>query len=102
VCYGDSEAYLVSAKLIASAVGPNVAPEIVRCQLHIEHASGSENDYAEGTVSSNASGDMLVSTLAMEYPVRTSGGTATVYCDAPNPAYASNVMLVAVHVGGVN
>jgi FlaG/FlaF family flagellin (archaellin) len=98
---GDS--YLFSAKLIVTAGGMNQTPEIVHCQLAILPAGGgSYYDYASGTVSSNGSGDVLVSTLSLQYAAKLNGGTASVWCDAPQTADASHVMITATQVGGIN
>jgi len=102
-CQGYSgEYYLFSAKLVVSADGLNVAPEIVHCELYITNGNGFVSDEAEGTVSSNGSGDVFTSTLSMEYPTKLNGGTASVRCDAPQAAYGSKLVLTALQVGGYN
>jgi len=97
---GDS--YVFSAKLIARADGLNVPPGVVRCQLLVSYANGSSADYAYGTVSSNGSGDVLISTLSMQLSHQMNGGSAAIYCDAAQAALAYDVKITAVQVGGIN
>jgi hypothetical protein len=95
--------YAVNAKLIVTAPGLNVAPEVVHCVLVLD-GGGAGFDYADGTVSSNAVGDVTTSTLALQntWGFPAAGGVASVNCHAPWTAKASIVRITAIKVGGLN
>ncbi len=94
--------YVVSAKAYLTAHGLNVPASIVQCALVVSGRNGGSADYSYATVSSNASGNVLVSTLPLEndytYMVEANGGTATVWCESPQPAEAHQVKITAIQV----
>jgi len=98
--------YVVSAKLVATASGLNVAPMIAGCALVASGGNGGTADYAYGTVSSGASGNVIVSTLSLANTntegVLANGGTVTVRCEAPLPFEARNTQLTAIQVGSIS
>jgi hypothetical protein len=100
-CAGCSQtSWVFSAKLVAQTEGLNVAPETVACELAVDGGGGGA-DPAYGTVSSNASGPVMISTLAMQrnWIFPGAGGTASVWCDAPHTADAYDVQLTGIQVG---
>ena len=94
--------YVVSAKLVVAAHGLNLAPTVVGCSLGVSNALGGTADYSYGTVSSNGSGNVLVSTLALENDntadVAIGGGKAFVRCDGPVAFDARNIKITAIQV----
>ena len=73
------------------------------CALVASGGNGSSGDHALGTVSSNASGSVLVTTLALEnsntHMLIPAGGTVSVWCKAPLAVEAHSVHITAIQVG---
>ena len=98
--------YAISAKLVAEADGLNVPPSQVTCALGAGSAKGSSNDLAIGTVSSDGTGSVLVSTLALAndntgYLVD-NGGTVSVGCHSPHAAKVLDTKITAIQVESVD
>ena len=93
--------YLVTAKLFTTTNGSNIPSTIVECMLAVGAGGGTSYDHAQGTISSNASGPVLVApmSLANTYP---SADTATVYCQSPVAALAAWVRITAIKVGALH
>jgi hypothetical protein len=96
--------YVVSAKVVVSATGLNVAPTGVNCALVLSGGNGGTGDHGYGTVSSNASGWVLVTTLSMQMDSGdwlANGGKAWVACDAPVALDARNTKITAIQVASL-
>jgi hypothetical protein len=98
--------YLLSAKLTVWADALNVPPTIVHCALSAFGGAGGSADFAEGTVSSNGSGKVIVSSISLENDntdwVLANGGTVSLDCDSLQPALAHAATITALQVGSLD
>lgn len=98
--------YVVSAKVMVEAKNLNTPPTIVMCGLDASTANASSLDYARGTVSSNASGDVMVATLGLvnsnTHMLMNAGGTVSVSCQAPQAIFAHEAQITAIQVGEID
>jgi len=93
--------YLVTAKFYVETGAANIPGTIVDCILGVGKGNGDVYDHAKGTISSNASGPILVTpmTLTNAYP---SADHAKLTCQSPLAATAEWVRLTATKVGALH